>query len=79
VAAPRFSQGNLDEAAKLGRHNLQLLATAGRDADIQVLFLEPSCYSMFVEDYRELSLPHFDAVAKRCLPLRAVRGGYFGP
>jgi Fe-S oxidoreductase len=31
-----------------------------------ILFLEPSCYSMFFEDYRELNLPHAERVAKRC-------------
>ncbi|MBA3882064.1 MAG: FAD-binding protein [Chthoniobacterales bacterium] len=62
---PAFSQGNLDEAKRLGSHNLDLLQPA--DSDAPVLFLEPSCYSMFVEDYRELKLPNFEAVAKRCI------------
>jgi Fe-S oxidoreductase len=31
-----------------------------------ILFLEPSCYSMFVEDYRELKLEGPEQVAKRC-------------
>ncbi|MDQ3118393.1 MAG: FAD-binding protein, partial [Verrucomicrobiota bacterium] len=61
---PAFSQGNLDEAARLGRSNLDLLAAA--DAKTPVLFLEPSCYSMFIEDYRELKLTHASAVAERC-------------
>ena len=61
---PAFSQGNLDEAAKLGRHNLALLnADAG---GTPIIFLEPSCYSMFVEDYRELKLPDVENVARRC-------------
>jgi Fe-S oxidoreductase len=55
---PAFSQGHLDEAAKFGRHNLSLLL-AGADAPI--IFLEPSCYSMFAEDYRELKLPGAEA------------------
>lgn len=61
---PAFSQGNLDEAARLGQHNLALLNQQTDNAPI--LFLEPSCYSMFVEDYRELDLPDFDAVVRRC-------------
>lgn len=61
---PAFSQGNLDEAARLGRHNLQLFASPSDGAPI--LFLEPSCYSMFVEDYRELKLPDADRIAQRC-------------
>src|SRR5207247_1393215 len=31
-----------------------------------ILFLEPSCWSMFVEDYRELKIENADNVAKRC-------------
>ena len=61
---PAFSQGNLNEAARLGRHNLELLERGGKGTPI--LFLEPSCYSMFVEDYRELNLPDAQAVAARC-------------
>ncbi|MGI8889311.1 MAG: FAD-binding and (Fe-S)-binding domain-containing protein [Chthoniobacterales bacterium] len=61
---PAFSQGNLQEAARLGRHNLALLGQIGGEAPI--LFLEPSCYSMFVEDYRELKLPNTKVVAARC-------------
>jgi len=61
---PAFSQGNLKEAARLGRDNLDLLHHAGDNAPI--LFLEPSCYSMFVEDYRELKLPDTQPVAARC-------------
>jgi FAD/FMN-containing dehydrogenase/Fe-S oxidoreductase len=60
---PAFSQGNLEAAREMGRDNLELL-TAKTDAPI--LFLEPSCYSMFVEDYRELKLPGTGALAKRC-------------
>ncbi|MFL6567806.1 MAG: (Fe-S)-binding protein, partial [Chthoniobacterales bacterium] len=59
---PAFSQGNLDYAAKLGAHNISLLAnTTG-----PIIFLEPSCYSMFVDDYRELKLDDCESVAKRC-------------
>jgi Fe-S oxidoreductase len=62
---PAFSQGNLDEAVRLGVHNLALL---NQDVDeAPILFLEPSCYSMFMEDYRELRLPDAERVAGRCL------------
>jgi FAD/FMN-containing dehydrogenase/Fe-S oxidoreductase len=60
---PAFSVGNLDEAARLGTHNLALLA----NDDAPIIFLEPSCYSMFAEDYRELGLPGAAAVAARCV------------
>jgi FAD/FMN-containing dehydrogenase/Fe-S oxidoreductase len=61
---PAFSQGNLQAAASMGRHNLALLRTLETNAPI--LFLEPSCYSMFVEDYLELKLPGTESVANRC-------------
>jgi FAD/FMN-containing dehydrogenase/Fe-S oxidoreductase len=61
---PAFSQGNLEAAGEMGRDNLDLLRASNHDTP--VLFLEPSCYSMFVEDYRELKLPDTDAIARRC-------------
>ncbi len=61
---PAFSMGNLDEAARLGRHNLGVL---NQGDDVPIIFLEPSCYSMFVEDYRELKLPDAEKIAKRCI------------
>ncbi len=61
---PAFSMGNLDEATRLGRHNLALLNQGDK---APIIFLEPSCYSMFVEDYRELKLPDTEQVAKRCI------------
>jgi FAD/FMN-containing dehydrogenase/Fe-S oxidoreductase len=61
---PAFSQGNLEEAMRLGHHNLALL---NQDVDAApILFLEPSCYSMFVEDYGELKLEGTERVARRC-------------
>jgi FAD/FMN-containing dehydrogenase/Fe-S oxidoreductase len=60
---PAFSQGNLDEAERLGRHNLALLRAA--NSETPILFLEPSCYSMFAEDYREMNLADAPTVARR--------------
>jgi Fe-S oxidoreductase len=60
---PAFSQGNLDAAAELGTHNLALF----QDGNEPIIFLEPSCYSMFAEDYRELKLPDAERIAKRCI------------
>ena len=60
---PAFSIGNLDEAEKLGAHNLALLS----NDTAPIIFLEPSCYSMFVEDYRELNLPGAVDIASRCV------------
>ena len=61
---PAFSQGNLDTAREMGRHNLELVRASNPNTPI--LFLEPSCYSMFVEDYRELRLPETESIARRC-------------
>jgi len=61
---PAFSQGNLDAAARVGRHNLKLLGS--HESSAPLLFLEPSCYSMFVEDYRELRLRGAEKIAERC-------------
>src|SRR6266568_117534 len=60
---PAFSQGNLDAAAEVGKHNVDLLN--GIDGSMPILFLEPSCYSMFVEDYCELKINNAEKVAKR--------------
>lgn len=60
---PAFSQGHLAKAMRLGRHNLDLL-TADRH-QTPILFLEPSCYSMFAEDYREMKLPGAVEIATR--------------
>lgn len=60
---PAFSQGNLDQARRLGEHNLSLLCAG--DPTVPVLFLEPSCYSMLVEDYRELNLADSPTGARR--------------
>ena len=64
---PAFSQGNLGAAMELGRHNLALLAED--PDDVPVIFLEPSCYSMFLEDYRELNLLDAERIASRCFLL----------
>jgi FAD/FMN-containing dehydrogenase/Fe-S oxidoreductase len=61
---PAFSQGCLEQAASLGRHNLRLLTAD--EANVPILFLEPSCYSMFAEDYLELKLSGAEKVKARC-------------
>ena len=61
---PAFSQGHLKKARELGTAQLALL-----DLDMAaapIIFLEPSCYSMFVEDYRELEVPGWERIARRC-------------
>ena len=61
---PAFSQGHLERAARLGRHNVALLSQDTENPPI--LFLEPSCHSMFVQDYEELGTPGAAALAERC-------------
>src|SRR5262252_1468085 len=64
---PAFSQGNLDAAAQLAKHNIShLSALNSRLSTAPILFLEPSCWSMFVEDYRELKLENAENIAERC-------------
>jgi Fe-S oxidoreductase len=72
---PAFSQGNLDAAAKLAQHNIsQLLVRRSlgeggsslQSSNTPILFLEPSCWSMFVEDYRELKIENAETIAARC-------------
>ena len=60
---PAFSAGRLDVARRYGLHNVNLLD----GGDAPVLFLEPSCFSMFREDYAELGIPRAAEVAKRCM------------
>jgi len=76
---PAFSQGNLDAAAKVGRHNVNLLMSSqplndtspawtstSQQSAPPIIFLEPSCWSMFVEDYRELKIDNAEKIAERC-------------
>ena len=72
---PAFSQGNLDDAAKLAKHNISQLLVRGSPGEggsslqysnTPILFLEPSCWSMFVEDYRELKIVNAENIAARC-------------
>jgi Fe-S oxidoreductase len=83
---PAFSQGNLDTATKLAKHNIsqflvrrslstrrsfmrRLVGEGGSSlqySDSPILFLEPSCWSMFVEDYRELKIENAEKIAARC-------------
>jgi FAD/FMN-containing dehydrogenase/Fe-S oxidoreductase len=64
---PAVSQGNLDAASKLATHNISQLSTLNSQPSAPpILFLEPSCWSMFVEDYRELKIKNSETVASRC-------------
>jgi FAD/FMN-containing dehydrogenase/Fe-S oxidoreductase len=74
---PAFSVGNLETAVKLAKHNIsQLLvrrslgeggsAINHEVSAAPILFLEPSCWSMFVEDYCELKIDNAETIAARC-------------
>jgi Fe-S oxidoreductase len=60
---PAFSQGNLGYVRELATHNVNLLNAQVDQAPI--IFLEPSCWSMFAEDYAELKIPNAGRVAAR--------------
>jgi len=60
---PAASRGLLDKVRRLGVHNLRLLA-ATREP---IVFLEPSCWSMFQDEYRQLGIPGAHEVAERCV------------
>ncbi len=59
---PAFSLGRLDLARAWAQHNARVLAESG---DSPVVFLEPSCFSMVYDDYRELSIEGADALHQR--------------
>ena len=60
---PAASRGLLDEVRRLGEHNLGLLASSAEP----IVFLEPSCWSVFVDEYRQLAIPFAEEVAARCV------------
>src|SRR5947199_2414063 len=76
---PAFSQGNRDAAAEVGQHNVDLVmssqqcqsgsdlnSSTSQQSGTPIIFLEPSCWSMFVEDYRELKIKNAEKIAARC-------------
>lgn len=62
---PAASRGVLDQVRELGNHNIELFRTLGGIEPI--LFLEPSCYTMFTDEYRQLKFHGADDVAARCI------------
>ncbi|MBO0696481.1 MAG: 4Fe-4S dicluster domain-containing protein, partial [Verrucomicrobia bacterium] len=62
---PAFSQGNLEAATRSARHNVGVVLSH-EASNTPVLFLEPSCWSMFMEDYRELAIDGAEKLANRC-------------
>ena len=60
---PAFSMGRIDVVQDFGRRNLALL----RQTEGPVIFLEPSCYAMFREDYAELGLEGAREMGERAI------------
>lgn len=59
---PAASRGMLDDLRRAAEHNLSLL----RGTNEPIVFLEPSCWSVFVDEYRQLGIEGADEVADRC-------------
>jgi Fe-S oxidoreductase len=66
---PAVSKGLLDEAVRLARHNIALLAPFAREG-IPIVGCEPSCISMLIDEYPDL-VPGDDAnaVAEMAMPI----------
>lgn len=62
---PAFSVGCLDVARRFGQTNVRHFVA--QDNDAPIIFLEPSCYSMFLGDYEELGIADAKRVAARCV------------
>ena len=60
---PALSTGRIDLAREWGKLNVGILNKASQN--MPVIFLEPSCWSMFKEDYRELGVPGADEASNR--------------
>jgi FAD/FMN-containing dehydrogenase/Fe-S oxidoreductase len=60
---PAASRGLLDELRSAAEHNLKLL----RKTTETIVFLEPSCWSVVVDEYRQLGIEGADEVAARCV------------
>jgi FAD/FMN-containing dehydrogenase/Fe-S oxidoreductase len=65
---PAASRGMLDDLRRAAEHNLALL----RGTNEPIVFLEPSCWSVFVDEYRQLGIEGAEQVANRCLLFEEV-------
>ncbi len=62
---PACSRGVLNQVRNLANHNIDMYRTRGGSEPI--IFLEPSCYTMFIDEYRQLRIPGAAEVAARCV------------
>jgi FAD/FMN-containing dehydrogenase/Fe-S oxidoreductase len=60
---PAASRGLLDSVRRSAGHNLRLLAGCTEP----IVFLEPSCWSMFRDEYLQLGIEGAEDVAARCV------------
>jgi len=61
---PAISRGLLEEARELGLHNVALLRSM---ETAPIIFLEPSCWSTFVDEYRQFEIEGAGEIAQRCV------------
>jgi FAD/FMN-containing dehydrogenase/Fe-S oxidoreductase len=67
---PAASRGLLEKVRRAAVHNLRVLAeTSG-----PIVFLEPSCWSMFKDEYLELEISGAREVADRCVLFEELLG-----
>jgi Fe-S oxidoreductase len=60
---PAASRGLLRQVRRSAEHNIRLLAGSTEP----IIFLEPSCWSMFVDEYLHLGIDGADGVAERAV------------
>jgi len=60
---PAASRGLLGVVRRSAEHNIRLLA----GTDEPIVFLEPSCWSMFKDEYLDLGIPGAEGVAERAV------------
>jgi Fe-S oxidoreductase len=60
---PACSRGVLDEVRRLAEHNIAVF----KDGTEPIIFLEPSCYTMFIDEYRQLEDPGRRCSRQRCV------------
>ena len=70
---PAASRGMLGDLRRAAEHNLALL----RRTSEPIVFLEPSCWSVFVDEYRQFGIEGADEVADRCLLFEDFVAGLF--
>lgn len=62
---PAFSVGRLGLARRFGERNVANLL--GQEGEARIVFLEPSCFSMFSQDYIELGVKNAEELARRAI------------